>query len=259
MFCGGQGTRLRQSPDSPPKPLARIGEQPMIWHIMRYYAHFGVREFVLCLGYGARAIQHWFLEQGARPDGPHLRLPREHGDWRLTLVDTGMNASIGERLLRVREFVEGDELILANYADTLTDADLQTAVRDFRRSGAVASLLAVEPVLTHHAVQIDDDGGISGIVSLRSAVPWQNGGYFIFRPQIFDALRPGEDLVPQALTRLTQSRQIVARRHAGFWRAIDTVRDQTEVDDLYWRGHRPWMVWENEVRARDGALSTVPL
>jgi glucose-1-phosphate cytidylyltransferase len=247
LFCGGLGLRIRQHPDSPPKPMTMIGDHPLVWHVMRYYAHFGLTDFILCLGYGAPMIKNYFRNSGS--------------GWRVTLVDTGPHSSIGDRLLRVRSHVDGD-LFLANYADTLTDADLPTVVARFRHSTATAGLLAVPLLSSHHVVRLDPSSQISAISTVRDLGQWANGGYFVFRPEIFDVLREGEDLVPHALNRLIPAGRLLAHPHTGFWRAVDTFKDRIELDERYQRGDAPWALWDPRRRRAPGpvpALGGVPV
>ena len=166
LFCGGLGMRMRDGVTSGPKPMAMVGDRPLLWHVMRYYAHFGHTDFVLCLGYGASAVKDFFLnydetrsndfvlEKGAR----EVKLfSTDISDWRITFVDTGLNSPIGERLRRVRRFVEGEPMFMANYADVLTNAPLPDMIERFEASDAVASLLAVPPQSSHHVVDIGDE------------------------------------------------------------------------------------------------------
>ena len=195
--------------------MATVGERPLLWHVMRYYAHFGHTDFVLCLGYGASAVKEFFLhydetmsndfvlEGGARKV---TLFKTDISDWRITFVDTGLNSAIGERLRRVRRFVEDEPMFLANYADVLTDAPLPDMIERFAASDAVVSLLAVPPQSSHHAVDIDDDGVVTQVTPMRDLRQWENGGYFVMRPEIFDDLDESEDLVEDALTRLVAQR-----------------------------------------------------
>ena len=211
LFCGGLGMRMRDGITSAPKPMAMIGDRPLMWHVMRYYAHFGHTDFVLCLGYGASYVKDFFLnydetrsndfvlEGGAR----EVKLFRtDISDWRITFVDTGLNSAIGERLRRVRRFVDGEPMFLANYADVFTDASLPDMIQRFEASNAVASLLAVPPQSSHHVVDVGEDGLITQVTPVRDLRQWENGGYFVLRPEIFDYLNEGEDLVEDALPRL---------------------------------------------------------
>ena len=222
---------MRDGVTNAPKPMAMIGDRPLMWHVMRYYAHFGHTDFVLCLGYGASAVKDFFLnydetrsndfvlEGGAR----EVKLFRtDISDWRITFVDTGLNSAIGERLRRVRRFVDGEPMFLANYADVFTDASLPDMIARFEASSAVASLLAVPPQSSHHVVDIGEDGLITQVTPVRDLRQWENGGYFVLRPEIFDYLNEGEDLVEDALPRLIAQRPgprlplqglLVTRRH----------------------------------------------
>jgi glucose-1-phosphate cytidylyltransferase len=254
LFCGGMGMRMREDAGSAPKPMAMIGDRPLLWHVMRYYAHFGHRDFILCLGYGAAAVKDYFLhyDETLSNDftlaggGRDVRLfSSDITEWNITFIDTGLHSTIGERLMRVRRYVADEEMFLANYADTLTDADLPGMVDRFReRPEMVASLLAVPVQSTHHVVDLADDGAVDRVYPIRDLMQWENGGYFILRPAIFDLLRDGEDLVPHALERLLPARRLMAQRHTGFWRAADTFKDRAELEQLYHAGRCPWMLWD---------------
>jgi len=271
LFCGGLGMRMRDGVTNAPKPMAMVGERPLLWHVMRYYAHFGHTEFVLCLGYGASYVKDFFLhydettsndfvlENGAR----EVSLFRtDISDWRITFVDTGLNSPIGERLRRVQRFVEDDPMFLANYADVLTNASLPDIIARFAASSAVASLLAVPPQSSHHVVEIDDDGLISQVTPMRDLRQWENGGYFVLRPEIFDYLQEGEDLVEDAIMRrLVPRRSVLAYPYKGYWSPADTVKERAQLEEMYQRGHCPWMIWDADrssaVASRGVALEGV--
>jgi glucose-1-phosphate cytidylyltransferase len=254
LFCGGLGMRMREGPASAPKPMNMIGDRPLLWHVMRYYAHFGHTEFILCLGYGAAAVKDYFVHYdetqsndftlvgGGRDIEMHST---DITDWSISFIDTGLHSTIGERLMRVRSLVENDEMFLANYADTLTDAPLDELVERFRRSpDAVVSMLAVPPVSTHHVVELAENGEVTGVRAVADLMQWENGGYFVMRPGIFDVLSDGEDMVPHAFDRLVPQRRLLAHRHQGFWRAADTFKDRAELEDMFHRGQCPWMLWD---------------
>jgi glucose-1-phosphate cytidylyltransferase len=257
LFCGGLGMRMREHATSAPKPMNMIGDRPLLWHVMRYYAHFGHTEFILCLGYGAAAVKEYFLRYdetqsndftlvaGGTTGGRDVRLhSTDITDWTVTFIDTGLTSTIGERLMRVRAHVENEEMFLANYADTLTDAPLDRLVDGFRDSDAVATMLAVPPVSTHHVVEVDDAGRVTGVRAVSDLMQWENGGYFVLRPQIFDALREGEDLMPHAFDRLLAAGALTAQRYTGFWRAADTFKDRAELEEMFHKGQCPWMLWD---------------
>ncbi len=256
LFCGGLGMRMRDGVSSGPKPMAMVGERPLLWHVMRYYAHYGHTDFVLCLGYGASAVKDFFLnydetrsndfvlENGARD----VQLfSTDISDWRITFVDTGLNSPIGERLRRVRRFVEDEPMFLANYADVLTNAPLPDMIDRFRASSAEAALLAVPPQSSHHVVDIGEDGLITQVTPMRDLRQWENGGYFVLRPVIFDALNEGEDLVEDAIMRrLVPQRRVLAYSYKGYWSPADTVKERAQLEEMYHRGNCPWMIWDPE-------------
>lgn len=263
LFCGGLGMRMRDGITNAPKPMAMIGERPLIWHVMRYYAFYGHTDFILCLGYGGAAVKEYFLNYDEtrsndfvlENSGRDITLfSTDISAWRISFVDTGLNSSIGERLMRVRHLVENEEMFLANYADVLTDAPLPDMIERFSRSNAVASLLAARMQSSHHVVDVADDGTVTQIMPVRDLRQWENGGYFVFRPGIFDALKPGEDLVDEGLGRLVPQGGVVAYIHKGFWTAADTVKDRIVLEEAYHRSECPWMLWDPERSGRASAV-----
>ncbi|GAB7043504.1 MULTISPECIES: sugar phosphate nucleotidyltransferase [Catenuloplanes] len=254
LFCGGFGMRMREGAASAPKPMQLIGDRPLLWHVMRYYAHFGHKDFILCLGYGAAAVKDYFLryDETISNDftltggGRDIRMfSTDISDWNITFIDTGLRATIGERLMKVREHVQDEEIFLANYADTLTASDLDTSVASFRDSGAVVSMLAVPPVSTHHVVEMGDNGLVTRVREVRDLMQYENGGFFVMKPDIFEYLHEGEDMVPHAFDRLIPQGKLQAQRYDGFWRAADTFKDRAELEEMFARGDCPWMLWDD--------------
>ena len=252
LFCGGLGTRLREHSETIPKPLVTVGYRPIIWHLMRYYAHFGHKDFVLCLGYRGDMIREYFLNyRDCMSNDFVLQLPgrqveplnQDVEDWRITFVDTGMHANLGQRLRRVRHLLEGESMFLANYSDGLSDLDMNAAVGDFERSDATASFLAVRPAQSFHSVRTDSEGVVQSIESMHRSDLWINGGFFCLRSGIFDVLQEGEELVEQPFQRLLAQRKLHARQHEGFWAAMDTFKDKISFDRMDAKGECPWMVW----------------
>lgn len=259
LFCGGLGMRMRDGITNAPKPMAMVGERPLLWHVMRYYAYYGHTDFILCLGYGAAAVKEFFLNYDETGSNDFVLEKGSHevrmfntdiADWRITFVDTGLNSPIGERLRRVRHHLDGEEMFLANYADVLTDAPLPDMIERMEQTDAVASLLAVPPQSSHHVVAIDNDGTISEITPMRDLGHWENGGYFVLRPGIFDALEENEDLVEDAVVRLARKGAVRAYPYKGYWCPADTVKDRQMLDDAYHRAECPWMVWDPERSGR---------
>src|SRR5260221_2940287 len=251
LFCGGLGMRMRDGITSGPKPMAMVGERPLLWHVMRYYAVFAHYIFVLCLGYVSSYVKDFFLnydetrsnafvlEKGAT----EVKLfSIDISDWRITSVEPGLNSPIGERLRRVRRFVEDEPMFMANYADVLTDAPLTDIIDRVATSNAVASLLAVPPQSSHHVVDVGDDGLITQATPMRDLRQWENGGYFVLRQEIFDHLNEGEDLVEDAIMRLVPQPPVLAYPHKGYWAPADTVKKSAPLGEMYHRGLCPWMI-----------------
>ncbi|MCV7178482.1 glycosyltransferase family protein [Mycolicibacterium sphagni] len=252
LFCGGYGMRMRNSVhDDIPKPMQMVGPRPLLWHVMRYYAHFGHKEFILCLGYGASHIKDFFLEYRETAsndfvmrDGQVHLLDNDISDWTITFVDTGLESPIGERLRRVRDYLDGDEYFLANYADVLTDAHLDDVVDRFHASGAAASMMLVPPQQSFHCVEVKDSGEVKEIIPVADLQVWVNGGFFVLTQEIFDYLPPGGDLVGDACEVLAGQGRLFGYRHTGFWKPADTFKERAELDDGYRHGNRPWALWE---------------
>ena len=254
LFCGGLGMRLRDYADNIPKPMVPIGYRPILWHVMKYYAHFGHKDFILCLGHRADTIKNYFLnyDECVSNDfilsggGKSLELLHSDiHDWRITFVDTGINSNIGQRLKAVEKHLNGEEEFFANYSDGLTDLDLNQQLEHFRQQKKVASFVCIRPNLSYHLVSLADGDLVSDIQDMNQSSIRINGGYFIFKKEIFDYLRDGEELLHEPFQRLTQRRQLVAFIHNGYWASMDTFKDKQQLDDMYARGDTPWLLWEN--------------
>ncbi|SEP21214.1 sugar phosphate nucleotidyltransferase [Trujillonella endophytica] len=255
IFCGGLGMRIRTGPESLPKPMMPIGSRPVLWHVMRYYAHFGHREFILCLGFGASAVKDYFLDYRETSSndfvltkgGKHVEmLATDISDWTITFIDTGVSTAIGERLRRVRPYLEGDEVFLANYGDVLTDAPMNDLIAEFERKDAVATLLAVKPQDSFHVVDISDDNRVTGLVPVADMVMRINGGYFILRQRIFDYLEEGDDLVMDGFVRAAADGNLCATPYDGFWAPMDTLKERAALEEQYRSGVSPWAVWRDQ-------------
>jgi len=251
LFCGGYGMRMRDGVSDVPKPMAKVGPRPLLWHVMRYYAHFGHTEFVLCLGYGAHHIKDFFLNYSETASNDFVlrggeveMLSADISDWTITFAHTGLDSPIGERLRRVRDYVDGEEMFLANYADVLTDAPLDDMVARFAASDAAASLLAVPPQSAFHCVQLGEQSKVDEIIAVNTLPLWENGGYFVLRPEVFDHLPENGDLVGDACTELTKRGRMLAYPYRGFWQPADTVKERVALEAAYESGRRPWMLWE---------------
>jgi glucose-1-phosphate cytidylyltransferase len=224
---------------------------------MKYYAHFGHKDFILCLGYKSDVIKRYFLnyEECLTNDfiltngGKQVDLlSSDIDDWRITFVDTGRTTNIGGRLLAVREHLDNEDVFLANYTDNLSNVDMNAMCADFRRSKAVAGFLCVRPNFGFHVVETDGSDVVSKVSSVRDADVWSNGGYFILRKEVFDYLRPGEELVEEPFQRLIREQLLYAYRFEGFWACMDTYKEKQMLDTLYQEGQPPWEVWNQHGR-----------
>jgi glucose-1-phosphate cytidylyltransferase len=264
LFCGGLGTRIRDYSDSIPKPMVPIGYRPILWHVMKYYAHFGHSEFILCLGYRGDVIKQYFLHYDEclsndfvlSNGGKDVELrSRDIENWRITFVDTGLHSNVGQRLRMVQPYLEGDEVFLANYSDGLTDLRLPEYLDDFRSHGRIASFLCVRPNQSYHVVSVGSGGVVNDIRHVARAGVLINGGFFAFRREIFDYMEDGEELVEEPFQRLIAARQLVAYPYEGFWACMDTFKDKQVFDDMSAAGNPPWEVWRRplapSLEARD--------
>jgi glucose-1-phosphate cytidylyltransferase len=254
LFCGGLGLRMRATDDSAaPKPMMPIGDRPVLWHVMRYYAHFGHTEFILCLGYGAKAVKDYFLDyqETASNDfvltkgGSQIELlGSDISDWRITFVDTGLDTAIGERLRRVRDYLEGDDAFLANYGDVLTDAPMDRMIEHVLSTDAVGSILAVSPQDSFHVVELSSSTNrVSRFTPVAAMKMRINGGYFVLRQEIFDYLYSGDDLVMNGFVRAAAEGRILAVPYDGFWAPMDTLKERSALERMYQAGDCPWALW----------------
>jgi glucose-1-phosphate cytidylyltransferase len=256
LFCGGLGMRLRDYSEAIPKPMVPVGYRPILWHLMRYYAHFGHKDFILCLGYKADAIKQYFLKYDEtvsndfvmREGGRKVELlSSDIDDWNITFVDTGMNSNIGQRLRAVQPFLEGEEMFLANYSDGLSDLHLPTMTEFFRSAAqAVACFVGVAPTSSFHLVKVGEGGIVQNIRHVREVGMRINGGFFIFRNSIFEWMREGEELVQEPFQRLAEAGRLLAYPYDGFWACMDTFKEKQLLEDMYSRGETPWEVWKRQ-------------
>ena len=253
LFCGGLGTRLREYSETIPKPMVEIGYRPIIWHLMKYYAHFGHKDFILCLGYRGDYIKNYFLKydeclsndfmlvQGGKE--VHL-YNSDISDWTITFVDTGLHSNLGQRLKAVEKYLEGEEMFMANYTDGLSDLDLTTYIDFFHQQDKIAAFLSVRPSQSFHHVDYDRNGLVTNIGPIDQGDFWINGGYFIFKKEIFNYIQDGEELVIEPFQRLISQQQLVTYRNPNFWACMDTFKEKKMFDEMYTTGGMPWAVWE---------------
>ena len=259
LFCGGLGMRLREFSEAIPKPLVPIGHRPILWHVMKYYAHFGHKDFILCLGWKGNAIKEYFLNYNEclsndfvfTKGGAQIELlSSDIDDWSITFVDSGTNSCIGERLKAVQPHLEGEETFLANYSDGLTDLHLPDLIEFRRQQEAVAAFLAVPPRASFHAVTVGDGGQVKQLQAIDQSDVWMNGGFFVLQQEIFDYLHDGEELVLAPFDRLISQDRLCCRKYGGFWSCMDTYKEKQQLDEMYARGDTPWQLWKETPHRR---------
>jgi len=254
LFCGGLGTRLREHSDTIPKPLVSIGYRPIIWHLMRYYAHFGHKEFILCLGYRGDLIRDYFLNYREEMtndftlNGGDRSVALHSGDiseWKITFVDTGLHSNIGQRLLRAKKYLQDEEMFLANYADGLSNLPIDRQIAEFSASDAIGSFVAVRSSQSFHAVQMEPDGSVTSMGAMPDQALLINGGFFVLRKEIFSNIEEGEELVEKPFSRLIAQKRLTAFRWDGFWQCMDTFKDKITFDRMEAKGECPWTLWRH--------------
>jgi glucose-1-phosphate cytidylyltransferase len=252
LFCGGLGMRIRDA-ENLPKPMVHIGYRPLLWHVMKYYAHFGHKDFILCLGHGADTIKNYFLNYNECSSNDFILsgggkklelLNSDIQDWRITFAYTGVNSNIGQRLKAVQKYLKGEEEFLANYSDGLTDLPLPQQLEHFHAQGKVASFACVRPNLSYHSVTLQEGTNlVTNIHAIDDGSVRINGGYFIFRKDIFEYMQDKEELVMEPFHRLLKQQQLLGYVYDGFWASMDTFKDKQQLDSLYATGAAPWEIW----------------
>ena len=251
ILAGGFGTRLQEETETRPKPMIEIGGRPILWHIMKYYAHFGFREFYIALGYKGDMIKRYFLDYYALNGSMTINLSngdvqahnKECEDWTVHLIDTGLNTYTGGRVKRVEPWLK-DETFMVTYGDGVSDIDLHDLL-DFHRShGCLATVTAVRPPARFGGLIFDGDLVAEFTEKPQIGEGWINGGFLVFEPGVFTYLE-GDDtsLEADALERLASDSQLAAYRHGGFWQCMDHLRDVRLLESLWQKGRPPWKVW----------------
>jgi len=265
LFCGGLGMRIREAGENVPKPMVTIGYRPILWHVMKYYAHHGHKDFVLCLGYRGDVIKDYFLNYAETlsndfvltEGGKKLQLmASDIHDWKITFVETGLRSNIGQRLKAVERVIGDEPEFLANYSDGLSNLALPDHLAHFRSLDAVASFLSVKPTLSYHLVSAER-GLVTGIEEIQQTHVRINGGFFAFKREIFDYIGEGEELVYEPFQRLIRERKLAAYEFDGFWQSMDTFKDRQQLEEIHARGNAPWAIWNDGRSAAPGARAAV--
>lgn len=256
LFCGGLGTRLRDYSETIPKPMVKVGYRPILWNVMKYYAHYGHTDFILALGYRGDYIKDYFVNydetisndfvyHGGGKDIELINSDIEN--WKITFVDTGINSNIGMRLWKLKEHLKDEEMFLANYSDGLSNVDLPAMIDHFQaQPDKIASFASYKPTASFHVVKSDEEGLVESIAPISDADLWLNVGYFALRPKIFDYMEYGDELVMEPFQRLIQNKKLTTYQHLGFWEAMDTFKDKMKLDAMEAKGDTPWTVWKEK-------------
>lgn len=254
IFAGGLGTRMREETDFRPKPMVEIGSQPVLWHLMKIFAHHGVRDFVILAGYKSEVIKSYFanfnlftknfkVSIGANPAIEFLDGDLE--DWKVTVLDTGRDTLTGERLLKAKDVI-GSDKFFCTYGDGLAPVDLGLLVERHEASNRLATMTVTQPTNRFGVVDFDQNLRVSGFKEKPKMADWINMGFFVFEPEVFDYLKPGEALEESALTKLANDGQIGVNPFEGFWEPMDTFREYQMLNQLWNQGNAPWRVWEQD-------------
>lgn len=244
--------RMREYSEAVPKPMVPIGYRPILWHVMKYYAHYGHKDFILCLGYKADVIKKYFLEYDECVTNDFILseggnkmelLANDIYDWNITFVDTGLVANIGQRLMAVQKHLKSEEMFLATYSDGLSDVPLSLMIEAFKRSGNIACFASVKPRASFHLIDADADGIVKHIEHIRDASARINGGFMVLRREIFEYMREGDELVEQPFRRLIAKGKLMAYPHDGYWACMDTFKEKQDLEDVFGQGKAPWAIW----------------
>ena len=253
LFCGGLGMRLYPSTENIPKPMVVVGERPILWHLMKYYSYYGHKEFILCLGYKGEEFKKFFLNYDeclsndfTLSNGGKKRklLKTDIEDWKITFANTGLHTNIGQRLKAVEKYLEEDEVFLANYSDAVTDMPLPNIIDFFNERGKTGCFMSVKPFDTYHIIYSDSNGFVKDISSIGESNVKINGGFFVFKKEIFNYIKEGDDLVNEVFKRLIEKNQLVAYNYDGFWGNMDTYKDKQKLDELALNDKAPWEIWK---------------
>lgn len=255
ILCGGYGTRIRDVADNIPKPMIPVGNYPILWHIMKYYAHYGHKQFVLCLGYKSEVIKDFFLNYEAHTRDFTVSLGAQRvieyhsshsEDWQVTLAETGLNAMTGARVKRIQKYVAGKDSFMLTYGDGVGDIDLEKLIEFHKSHGKILTVTGVRPPGRFGEINSDTSGKIIEFNEKPQATGGRiSGGFFVCRPELFDYLNDRDDLVfeQEPINSLVRDGQMMVYEHDGFWQPMDTYRDYSLLNGLSEQGKAPWIKW----------------
>ncbi|MBL7056630.1 NTP transferase domain-containing protein [Candidatus Woesearchaeota archaeon] len=225
ILCGGKGTRLSEYTEDIPKPLVQVGDKPILHHLMNFYSSYGHKDFILCLGYKGEKIKSYF---------------KDFNDWNIEFVDTGEDSNKAERLLRIKNFVKENDFLLS-YGDDLSDVDVNKVVEFHHKKGKTVTLTAVPLISPFGIVDIDDDGNVKTFSEKPKMEHFMNGGFYVMKKDVFDSIKPNFDLERGTFEELAKNQEIVAFKHDGFWKSMNTLKDVIELNEMLNKGDTPWI------------------
>jgi glucose-1-phosphate cytidylyltransferase len=254
ILAGGFGTRISEESHLKPKPMIEIGDQPILWHIMKSYSHYGFNEFVICCGYKGHAIKEYFANYYLHRSDITFDFSRDNAievhrktaePWVVSVVDTGLNTMTGGRVRRIQDYV-GNDTFMLTYGDGVCDINLQELLAFHRRQGKMATLTAIQPGGRFGTLEIDDDMKVNRFAEKhKEDGGWINGGFMVLEPAIFDYLDGDSTVLErEPLEKLSRKGQLSAYKYSGFWQCMDTLRDKLLLEDLLAKNIAPWKVWD---------------
>lgn len=252
ILAGGFGTRMSEATEYIPKPMVEIGGKPILWHIMKLYSHFGFNDFIVCCGYKQYIIKEYFANYFHHncditvdlADNSIEVLDNHSEQWKVTMVDTGLNTMTGGRIKRIQKYVRNEPFLLT-YGDGLSDVNVLDTIEVHKKSKKVLTMMAFQPSGKLGVLDIADDGNVNAFKEkpVEGGV-WINAGFFVCEPKLFDYLKDDTEMFErQPMERVMAEKQLNAYRYKGFWKAMDTLRDNTEFNDLWNSGNAPWKLW----------------
>lgn len=255
ILAGGLGTRISEESYLKPKPMITIGEQPILWHIMKYYSHFGFHDFIICCGYKGHVIKEYFADYYLHRSDVTFDFSAENRmtvhqniaePWRVTLVDTGLRTQTGGRVKRVQKYI-GSEPFMLTYGDGVSDVNLHELLRRHRDSGKTATLTGVQPGGRYGVLQLEGQTVVGFREKAAEDGGWINGGFMVMEPEIFDILSAEENCIleREPMEALARAGRLGVYKHTGFWQCMDTQRDKGRLEQMWNSQNAPWKVWED--------------
>ncbi|MDR1552673.1 MAG: glucose-1-phosphate cytidylyltransferase [Prevotellaceae bacterium] len=252
ILAGGFGTRLSEATAIIPKPMVEIGGKPVLWHIMKIYSSYGFNDFIICCGYKQYVIKEYFAnyfrhncDMTVNLEDNSVNILDNHSErWKVTMIDTGINTLTGGRVKRIQKYI-GNNSFLLTYGDGLSDVNILKSIEEHKKSGKILSLLAYQPSGRLGVLEIEEDGIVRTFLEKpKESGSWINGGFFVCEPKLFDYINGDNEMLEyEPMQRIIQEKQLYAYKHYGFWKPMDTLRDNNELNELWNSGKAPWKIW----------------